>query len=74
MIPQLKAKLEESKIDYVPEYLSGFDQAVSILMPVIECLIAQRNSEIHLGEGKWIVEKAIAEANQEILKLLEGGE
>lgn len=79
MIPQLKAKLEAEKAK-LPFTSSAFDQAVNILMPVIEKLVEQRNyiykcyqnDDIKCWSGTD--SEFIKEDNQEILKLLEGGE
>lgn len=63
MIPQLKAKLYEN-------YYSGtteFQEAVSILMPVIEFLLNERIK-------RYGANADIESSDQEILKLLESGE
>ncbi|CAB4153090.1 hypothetical protein UFOVP610_44 [uncultured Caudovirales phage] len=68
MIPQLKAKLEEFPSSHRSHYChESFNQAVSILMPVIEFLLNERIK-------RYGANADIESSDQEILKLLEGGE
>jgi hypothetical protein len=69
LISQLKAKLDAQR-EIIAEVdsteVSIFNQAVSILMPVIEKLVEDRNNYLdHLG---WTSDVS----DQEILKILEG--
>ena len=77
MIPQLKAKLEEEIQNNLPVTpYAAFRRSVSILMPVIEKLVEQRNDQTSYREDIRVngAKAEIDEMNQEILNLLEGGE